>query len=103
MKRNRKPLSKSCAMAFVGIAIAFSGLSCGGVHNRRAATEASKSESRAMSTADLDGAGEGYLPAKPEFQSKARFANYFQTPPEEMARRPGASTHEFSRENYARD
>lgn len=87
MKRNRKPLSKSCAVAFVGIAIAFSGLSCGGVHNRRAATETSKSESRAMSTADLDRAGEGYLPAKPEFQSKARFANYFQTPPEEMARR----------------
>jgi hypothetical protein len=37
--------------------------------------------------ADMDVAGHGYLRAKPEFQSQARYANNFQTPRSDAARR----------------
>jgi hypothetical protein len=92
MQRKRRRANQAVAIVFLGIATLFSGLSCN--EGRTATNNLSRLENKSLPAADeatlggfVNDAAAARQPAKPEFQTKARFANYFQTPPVEAARR----------------
>lgn len=83
MNGSRRLTPRVAIVVLVGIATVVFETSCNDVRNYSASKDSRRPADYDLNTGFVSESSAGHVPAKPEFQAQARFANYFQTPPAE--------------------